>query len=316
MTCTVLYGGQAKSREVWRSVLEQSFAEIDLNVNLYMHSSEIKLDQVDYLLCQSGGTVDDYSVFPRLKALLSLWAGVEWLVSNPSLPEGVPIVRMVEDGMTLGMSDYVAGHVLRYHLDIDANIAGTTKERWGEPDRPLSEQRRVGILGMGVLGTASAKVLRAIGFDVAGWSRSRKSLRGVRSYAGTASLDKFLARTDILVVLLPLTPETIDLVDAAFLSKLPEGACVVNAARGPIIHDGDLLAALDSGQIAHATLDVFRTEPLPPKHPYWRHPRVTVTPHIASATRFDSASRSIARQISRLETGMALEHVVDRSLGY
>ena len=181
---------------------------------------------------------------------------------------------------------------------------------------PLARDRRVTILGLGALGRACAWALSDFGFDVAGWSRSEKDMRGVTCLAGEAGLHKALARAQILVLLLPLTGETENLLDAAALARLPKGAVILNPGRGALIDDDALLGALDSGHLAHATLDVFRTEPLPVAHPFWVHPRVTVTPHIASETRPESASRVIVENIRRGEAGAPFMNLARRETGY
>lgn len=316
MSCTVLYGGREGGREAWAKALTHAFDESALDAELLMHADQADWGEVDYLLCQSHGTVEDYSGFPRLKGLLSLWAGVEWLKDDPTLPAGVPVVRMVEDGMTQGMTDYIAGHALRFLLEADREDPRPDAERWGMPSRPLASQLCVGVMGMGELGRAAARVLRAIGFQVAGWSRTGRQVDGVRCFAGPGELDSFLGQSNLLVILLPLTADTRDLVDADALAALPRGAALINAARGAIIDDDALVSALDSGHLHHATLDVFRVEPLPEDHRLRNHPRITVTPHIASATRPETAARSIARQVARREAGLEFEHVLKPDLGY
>ena len=181
---------------------------------------------------------------------------------------------------------------------------------------PLARDRRVGFLGLGELGLACAKAASGFGFDVSGWSRSLKSIEGMRTYAGANGLTEMLQRCQILVLLLPDTAETRDLLNAKTLNLLPDGAFIINPGRGSLIDDDALLAALDSGKIAHATLDVFRVEPLPSDHAFWAHPNVTVTPHIASETRPESASRTIAENIRRGEAREPYIYTVDRSAGY
>ncbi len=270
-------------------------------------------ERVDYIICAPNGPVTDFSPFTHAKAVLSLWAGVERFVDNPSLTQ--PLLRMVNPGMTAGMVEYVTGHVLRHHLGMDAHIR-REKPEWQPKIPPLASERRVSVLGLGALGQASAQALAGLGFDVAGWSRSPKSIAGVRCLSGANGLEEALGRAEILVLLLPLTDETENILDAARLARLPEGAVIINPGRGPLIDDEALLAALDRGHLAHATLDVFRTEPLPGAHPFWHHPQITVTPHIASDTRPAHAARVIAENIRRGEAGEPFLHQVDRSAGY
>lgn len=270
-------------------------------------------ERVDYIVYAPGSGLEDFRPFTRCKAVLNLWAGVENVAGNPTLTQ--PLARMVDEGLTRGMVEYVAGHVLRHHLGMDEHILRQDGV-WRHAAPPLARDRRVGVLGLGALGRACAGALAALGFDVAGWSARSKDLPGIACHAGDAGLAAVLARSDILVLLLPLTDRTDRLLNADRLARLPRGAVVVNPGRGALIDDDALLAALDDGHLAHATLDVFRIEPLPEDHPFWQHPKVTVTPHIASETRPDSASRVIAENVRRGEAGEPFLHLVDRNAGY
>ena len=310
-----LFGGAPRQRERWRGPLETAFAACDPAPRLCMDPAGIPPAEVDYVLCQENGTITDLAPFAGATAIFSMWAGVEW-ITHLRPPPRVPVLRMVEAGMTQGMTDYVAGHVLRYHLDLDGMIAGVHAGAWGQATRGLATDRRVGIAGLGTLGRAVARVLGAAGFALSGWSRRRKSVPGVVSHAGAEEFGAFLAELDILVLLLPLTPATEGLFDRAAFDRLPAGARIINAGRGGLVDDAALLASLDRGHIAHATLDVFRTEPLPADHPFRRHPRVTVTPHIASVTRPATAARAITDQIRRRQAGLPFENVYDPRQGY
>ncbi|MEL6316407.1 MAG: NAD(P)-dependent oxidoreductase [Pseudomonadota bacterium] len=273
-------------------------------------------ERVSYLLFAPDGPISDLRPYARVKAVLSLWAGVETLVGRPDLPETAPVARMVEDGLTEGMRDYCVAHAMRAHVDLDATLARSRAGEWVEEHPPLARDRRVGVLGLGVLGGEVARVLAGLGFRVSGWSRSPRDVAGVACRAGEEGLAQVLAESDILIVLAPLTPETRGLLNAERLALLPKGAHVINAARGPLVVEADLLAALDADRVAGATLDVFDVEPLPSDHPYWAHPRVTVTPHVASVTRVETAAQEIVKQIARCEAGEPVRHLVDLSRGY
>ena len=307
----ILFTAPARDWEIYGAPLREAFAETGIDADMRLVFDDPS--RVDYLVHAPGGPVKDFRPFTRAKAVLNLWAGVEKLVSNPTLT--LPLARMVDEGLTEGMVEYVTGHVLRHHLGLDAHIHGMNGE-WRQVTPPLARDRSVGILGLGALGRAAAEALVRLNFRVRGWSRTEKDIGGIKSHHGKGGLDQVLSEAEILVLLLPLTPETGNILDANRLSRLPMGAVIINPARGPMIDDAALLAALDSGQIAHATLDVFREEPLPKKHPFWRHPAVTVTPHIAAETRPISAARVIAENIQRGEAGQPLLHLVDSNRGY
>jgi glyoxylate/hydroxypyruvate reductase A len=264
---------------------------------------------VDYIVYAPSSPLQDFTPYCRVRAVLSLWAGVERVVGNPTLTQ--PLCRMVDPGLTEGMVEWVVGHTLRHHLGMDRHIVNPGRV-WDPTCPPLARERPVAVLGMGALGSAAAAALRALNFPVTGWSRSPKP----GCLHGEEGLDRALAGAQIVVLLLPRTPATENLLDARRLALLPRGAVILNPGRGALIDDPALLAALDAGQIGHATLDVFRTEPLPDDHPFWTHPRVTVTPHIAADTRAASAARVIAENIRRGEAGLPLLHLVDRARGY
>ena len=253
---------------------------------------------------------------PDLKLILSLGAGVDHLLGDPQLPRHVPIVRLVDPHMTDAMSEYVVLQVLRLHRrDLDYR-AQQEAGVWRELDQQNAAERRVGILGLGELGQDAAKKLTALGFDVAGWSRSGKDIAGIASYAGAAGLAPLLRRSEILVCLLPLTAETEGILNTSTLALLPRGAALVNAARGAHLVEDDLLAGLASGQVSAAVLDVFRGEPLPADHPFWHHPRVIMTPHVAAFTNPTTAAPIILDNIRRFEDGRPLLNRIDPARGY
>jgi glyoxylate/hydroxypyruvate reductase len=252
---------------------------------------------------------------PNLKAIFSIWAGVDHLASDPELPR-VPVIRMVERCMTASMTAHVVQQVLDLHTQALDYRAQQAARLWQQLDLKAPWERRVGILGLGTLGGDAVEKLAALRFDVAGWSRSPKELPGITCYHGEAGLTAFLARTDILVCLLPMTGATRGILDRSLFARLPRGAALVNCARGGHLVDDDLLAALDDGQLSRAALDVFNEEPLPPDHPYWVHPRVVVTPHIAAFSVPATAIESVASNIRRMDAGEAPLYVVDFKRGY
>ncbi|HHL42156.1 MAG TPA: glyoxylate/hydroxypyruvate reductase A [Hellea balneolensis] len=268
---------------------------------------------VDYIIYAPGGPVSDFTPFIHAKAVLSLWAGVEAITNNETLT--MPLTRMVDEGLSEGMTEWVVSHVLRYHLGMDDQIMRQDGQ-WQQNIPPLARDRKIAILGMGALGKACAQALAALNFQVSGWSRTAKNVDGVTCRHGEDGLTDILGCANIVVLLLPLTPQTENLINGARLALLPKGAMIINPGRGALIDDAALLSAFDSGHISHATLDVFRTEPLPETHVFWAHPNITVTPHIASATRPSSAARMIAQNIKRNESGLPMLHMVDRQTGY
>lgn len=254
---------------------------------------------------------------PGLRVIFSIGAGVDHITRDPSWPRHVPLVRMGGEEVGQRMGEYVAWaclHLLRNGRGF-ARQQEERRWRW-TPAENTARDLTVGIMGLGTLGAAAVPMLRALGYGVVGWSRGRKAVEGAESFAGEAELDAFLARSDVLVCLLPSTPETMGIIDARLLSRLPPGAAVVNAARGTHLVVPDLLAALDAGHLSGAVLDVFDTEPLPEGSPLWTHPKVTVTPHIASIARRRERARFVAEAIADFEAGRPLPNLYDPERGY
>ncbi len=257
---------------------------------------------------------------PRLQAIFSLGAGVDHILNDPSIPD-VPIVRIVDPDLTMRMTEYVALHVLMHHRGQRRYDAQQRERRWYERGQPAAREVTVGIMGLGVLGRDAASVLQRLGFRVAGWSRTQKELPGIETFHGAGGLDAFLHRSEILVCLLPGTPATRGILSLNLFRKLKRngalgGAYLINAGRGILQVDDDILAALDEDLLAGATLDVFPTEPLPAASPFWAHPKLTVTPHNAAASDPRALVANVLRQIDRMEAGLSLENVVDRAAGY
>ncbi|GHA62679.1 glyoxylate/hydroxypyruvate reductase A [Amylibacter ulvae] len=256
------------------------------------------------------------SGYNNLKAIVSIGAGIDHVLADEELPKGVPIIRTVGADLTQRMREYVALHVLRHHRDMPAIQESQRKSEWNQIVVPPAPQRRVGVMGLGNLGAAAAQTLAGLGFETVGWSRSPKDIEGVQTYAGKEGLGNFLSGTEILVNLLPLTQHTRGILNADMFNRLKRGASLINAARGPHLVDSDLLGALDSGQISNATLDVFHIEPLPSDHPFWLHPNITVTPHIASLIDAPTGSKIIAANIIEFDKSGTVKDIADASREY
>jgi glyoxylate/hydroxypyruvate reductase A len=307
----ILYCSNWGAPDAWRDAFRAEDPKLDFRV---WPDSGPK-EEIDYVLAwhHQPGVLRQY---PRLKAIFSLGAGVEKLLLDKELPVGIPIVRMVDHALTVCMTEYVVLHVLRFHRRLPELEALQHRAEWNELESPPAWERKVGILGLGVLGGDAAAKLAMLGFDVAGWSNAEKHIAGVKSLTGEAGLAGLLARSEIVVCLLPLTQATTGILNAKTFAQMRHGAFLINAARGGHVVESDLLAALDSGQIAQATLDVVSKEPLPPTHPFWRHPKVTLTPHNASLTWPPTAAKHIVANIRRHEAGQAMSPLVDLAREY
>jgi len=308
MTLTILFAAGANRWPLWEGPLRRALQVAGIKADLVTRAAPEAVDVMIY--APGGDTPADFTPYTRCKAVLSLWAGVERIVGNQTLTQ--PLCRMVDPGLTQGMVEYVVGHTLRAHLGVEA----LSLTRWVPKIPPLASERPVAMLGLGTLGAACGEALACLGFPVLGWSRTARDVPMIECHHGREGLRMVLEQAQIVVTLLPATPATESILNAETLSWLPRGAALINPGRGTLIDDDALLATLDSGQVGHATLDVFRTEPLPEDHPYWAHPRVTVTPHIAADTRPATAARVIAENIRRLRDGEPLLHRVDRDAGY
>jgi len=254
--------------------------------------------------------------YPNLRCIASLGFGVDHVLRDPDLPSGVAVTRIVDPGMIAAMSEYVLAAVLMHTREFNLYHLDQAQKKWSARIAKQPQDVRVGIMGLGHLGADAAAKLRVQGFAVSGWSRTARQMEGVRCFAGDSELELFLAQADILICLLPLTPATEGILNRRTFSQLPQGAYIVNAARGDHLVEEDLLAALESGRLAGACLDVFRTEPLPESHPFWSHPRVTVTPHVASLTYPKAVAPQIVENYRRVRSGQSPLHAVDIRRGY
>ena len=310
MTIKILFSANEENWKRYKAPLQDALDDKSLDYEL---GTTITPSEVDYIVYAPSSSLQDFSPYAKLKAVLNLWAGVEGVTNNKTLK--VPLARMVDSGLTDGMVEWVTGHTLRHHLGIDKHIHGQDGI-WRSYVPPLAKDRIITILGLGTLGTACGIALKRLGFNVRGWSRREKRVDGIICFYGDDQVDSSLMDADIVVLLLPDTPLTQNILNQHTLNLLKRGAFVLNPGRGPLIDDDALLAALETGQIEHATLDVFRIEPLPQNHQYWSNNKVTVIPHKASETRPKTASQVIAMNIERAENGQELLYLVDRENGY
>ena len=308
---TLLFVSEIDPADWWKAELGRRMPALEIRV----WPEAGALADIEYALvwCPEPGML---ARLPNLRAIFSLGAGVDHLFSDPDLPRTIPITRLIDVNLTARMTEYVLFHVLRWHRQHEAYTASQAAARWQERIQPASSDRSIGILGQGVLGRAAATALAGLGFKVAGWSRTPKTLPGIESFHGAGGLIPIANRSEVLVNMLPLTPALEDILDARLFAALPEGATVINVGRGRHLVEDDLLAALDSGWVSAATLDVFRTEPLPSGHPFWSHPAVTITPHVASVADPRTVVEQVAENIHRSRAGEPLIDVVDPSVGY
>ena len=308
----VLLSTKPAAMEDWRAAL---LAE-DPGLDIRMFPDAGDAAAIEAAVVWTSHDMAELRRYPNLRLIVSMGAGVDHLLRPPGPPPGVPVARLKDARLTQGMTEWVVLNVLRFHRQDPEYRALQAERRWEELPAPETASRRVGILGLGELGGAAAAALLALGFPVMGWSRAPKDRPGVEGFHGADGLDAMLGRSDILVCLLPLTPETRSILDRRTLGLLPRGAYLLNAARGGHVAQNDLLAALNSGHIAGAALDVFEPEPLPPDHPFWSHPRVAMTPHAASITIPSSAAPQVVENLRRARTGQPLINLVDFSAGY
>lgn len=253
---------------------------------------------------------------PNLRLIQSLWAGVDRLMQDASLPHGVPIARMVDPAMNQAMAETAVWATLSLHRGFFRYAAQQQASRWEQWPQKRADDVRVTVLGLGQMGRCCAERLAGFGYRIAGWSSRPVSISGIETCHGEAQLAALLERTDILINLLPLTAQTEGVLDARLFDALAAGAGLINLGRGAHLVEDDLIAALERGQLGHAVLDVFREEPLPGSHPFWRHPKITVLPHVAAMTDARSAARVVAENLCALRDGRPLANLVDPARGY
>jgi glyoxylate/hydroxypyruvate reductase A len=287
------------------------------NIKLVVHGrDEYKPEDIDYALSfrPKRGVL---KTLPKLKAIFSLGAGIDGFLADPEFPMSVPLVRFVDATLSREMAQFVVMHVLIHHRAQRVFDAAQREGKWRQMMLPRpTEDTRIGVLGLGEIGGMAAERLRDLGFPVSGWSRTRKTMPGVKSFAGDGEFEAFLAQADFLICLLPLTPQTRGILNAKTFAMLPKDSYVINVARGGHLIEPDLIAAIDSGHLAGATLDVFETEPLPETSPLWVHPKITATPHIAAISAPAVAAQFVLDGIARMERGEMPDNIVDVKRGY
>ena len=303
-----------------------TFCCTDTAAEPWLQGLRAALPDAEVSLWTSGAPAADYAVVwappqqffdeqPHLKAVFNIGAGVDALLKL-KLPPHAQIVRLDDAGMSVQMAEYVCHAVIRHFREFDAYEADTRQGKWSFRKPRARADFPVGVMGLGVLGERVARALRTFEFPVNGWSRSPKAVEGVQCFSGIQGFKDFLAASRVLVCLLPLTPDTRDIMNRTTLSQLQAGGYIINVARGAHLVDDDLLALLDNGHLAGATLDVFRTEPLPPGHPFWTHPSITVTPHTSARTLRSESIAQIAGKLIALQRGQAVAGIVDSARGY
>jgi glyoxylate/hydroxypyruvate reductase len=295
----------------WEKALREAMPEVELRTD----PEEGPLDDIDVALCARPRP----GLFPRLanlKLIIGLQAGVDSLLNDPELPSDIPFVRACQPGGDQLIAEYVLMQVLMHHRNIGTYINDQRDRVWNKQPVLLASEGRIGFMGIGMIGRICAETVRDMGFQVAAWTRTPKELSGIESFHGAAGRGPFLARSDILVNILPLTVDTENILNTDLFAGLPKGARVINIGRGQHVADDDLMAALDSGHLAGATLDVFRKEPLPPDHPFWAHPKIVITPHTARKSRPENVAPQVAEAVRRLQAGEPPTQIVDREAGY
>jgi len=310
MKTHILYRGPQERGDCWQELFNDALPDV-----VWHHWPKVERKDAIELMVTWKLPRDYQQDYPNLKVIFSVGAGVDQL-DLATVPEHIKVVRMLDPGIAKGMSEFIAMHVLNIHRETFSYINSNPSASWKQLSTKANHKRRVGILGLGNLGQDAAKTLLNLGFSVNGWSRSVKDIKGVSCFSGNAELSTFLAQSDILVSLLPLTEQTRGLLNDKTLLSLPKGASLINVGRGEQLIPEDLLALLDSQHINYAVLDVFEIEPLAENHPFWQHPKVVVTPHIAAITQNDSAGSVLIENVQRYLNNQPMVGIVDRSLGY
>lgn len=307
----LLFLSESDRAEIWRPVLKRLAPELE-----FVQWPDVPDPEAIEFAAVWKYPPGELKRYPNLKLVASLGAGIDHLVGDPEFPAHIPFVRLTDPTLTAGMIEYALYGVLRHHRQMRDYAAYQREGRWKPLPAPVTSACRVGVAGTGEIGGAVAQAVKGLGFDVAGWSRTGRGPEGLRMYAGESDWITFLARCDVLICVLPLTAATRGLLNAKAFAAMPKGSAVINIARGGHVVDADLLAALDSGHLEYALLDVTSPEPLPPGHAFWAHDKVELTPHIASLTNAETAAPQIVDNIRSYLAGKPLLNLVDRTQGY
>ena len=308
---SILFHIRVGPTDVWTEGLRAEMPEED--IRLWPDSGDPAVVEFAVIWRHPAGL---FGQFPNLKGIFSIGAGVDHILCDPDLPRDVPVIRLVDPVLDSDMTLHVVHRVIHYHRGYHRYPELQQAARWEKVPFPETADRRVGVMGLGRLGSRAATTLAGLGFAVTGWSATAKKIPDVTTFAGDAALPGFLAQSDILVCLLSLTPQTENIIDRRALMQLPRGAFLINTARGGHVVEADLIAALDAGHVERANLDVFAAEPLPPDSPLWRHPKIDVTPHVAARVNPRSACRIFADGMRRLRAGNGHPDAVNRTRGY
>jgi glyoxylate/hydroxypyruvate reductase len=312
MSIVLIGDMSAAAYENWRAQLSQ-YLPANETLSLATHMTD--KSAVDVALA-ANPRWGELAQFPNLRFVQSLWAGVDGLLGDPALPENITLARLVDPGMAHSMAEGAIAAVLYLHRQFPAYLQQQATHTWRQLPQPVASHRRVGVLGFGKMGEPVARGLAALGFTVSAWGLSPRAQASVDYSWGAASLERLLAKADILVNLLPLTAATGGILNAELFARLPKSAALINLGRGGHLRDADLLAALESRHLSHAVLDVFHSEPLPADHPFWSHPHVTVLPHVAASTDPESAAPIAMQNVAAFRAGRPLTGIVSRSRGY
>lgn len=308
---TLLLAPLSRQSSGWRERFATEMPELEVR----MWPDAGNRDDIEVVACPRM-PAGQMNTFPNLKLIIALTAGTEGVLNDPALPSDVPITRVGDPGGDVMMDEATLLHVLRHHRNLPEYQIAQQRGEWLTLPVLLPSERRVGVMGLGPIGLSAAKVLADFGFRVAGWARRPRSIEGIEVFAGREQLGAFLARSEIVVNLLPLTPETKGILCEETFAQMPQGASIVNLGRGGHVVEGDLVAALDRGHLAAATLDVFSVEPLPKESALWQNPRITITPHCARRIDTLDLVPRICEAVRRLRAGQPQEQPVDRARGY